>query len=39
MLEFQTIPDIMNAVFQVLRFEKIENPIIFGHSLGGYIAC
>ena len=38
-LEFQTIPDIMNAVFQVLRFEKIENPIIFGHSLGGYIAC
>lgn len=38
-LEFQSIPEITDAVFQILRHEKIESPIIFGHSLGGYIAC
>jgi pimeloyl-ACP methyl ester carboxylesterase len=38
-LKFQSIPEFADAVFQILRHEKIENPIIFGHSLGGYIAC
>ena len=38
-LEFQSIPELADTVFHILQHEKIESPIIFGHSLGGYIAC
>lgn len=37
--EFETIFGITKHVFQILQYEKIEKPIIFGHSLGGYITC
>lgn len=37
--KFETIAGLAQHVFQILQYEEIEEPIIFGHSLGGYIAC